>query len=151
MPMVIGNYYRPQRSYEGYVFTGVCLSTGGRGLPGPGRCLLGGGSASQHALRQTPPPGRDGHCCGRYASYWNAFLFLYNFSSTTLFYFSLLVFEEKTKKRKSSDLPSSRLHRQIEKKSFHYCHWTRVVECQDNYKMNELLSWNPFCGNAMEY
>ena len=33
---------------------------------------------------QTPPPGadppptgsRDGYCCGRYASYWNAFLFL---------------------------------------------------------------------------
>ena len=23
-----------------------------------------------------PPPGRDGHCCGRYASYWNAFLYL---------------------------------------------------------------------------
>ena len=23
----------------------------------------------------TPPPRRDGHCCGRYASYWNAFLF----------------------------------------------------------------------------
>ena len=22
-----------------------------------------------------PPPGRHGHCCGRYASYWNAFLF----------------------------------------------------------------------------
>ena len=24
--------------------------------------------------KQTPPP-RYGHCCGRYASYWNAFLF----------------------------------------------------------------------------
>ena len=22
-----------------------------------------------------PPPSRDGYCCGRYASYWNAFLF----------------------------------------------------------------------------
>ena len=26
---------------------------------------------------QTSPPGRDGHCCGWYASYWNAFLFRY--------------------------------------------------------------------------
>ena len=24
---------------------------------------------------QTPPSPRDGHCCGRYSSYWNAFLF----------------------------------------------------------------------------
>ena len=24
--------------------------------------------------RHPPPPQRDGHCCGRYASYWNAFL-----------------------------------------------------------------------------
>ena len=41
--------------------------------PGP---HLGGaqawGGVSQHALRQTPPA--DGYCCGRYASYWNAFL-----------------------------------------------------------------------------
>ena len=48
----------------------VCLVKGGRGqcVPGPGGCLLGGGAcaggcawsrgglASQHALRQTPPP-----------------------------------------------------------------------------------------------
>ena len=27
------DYYRPQRSCEGYVFTGVCLSTGGGGVP----------------------------------------------------------------------------------------------------------------------
>ena len=26
--------------------------------------------------RQPPPPSWDGHCSGRYASYWNAFLFL---------------------------------------------------------------------------
>ena len=31
------------------------------------------GQVSQHALGQTPP---DGHCSGRYASYWNAFLFI---------------------------------------------------------------------------
>ena len=33
---------------------------------------------------QTPPqsrhpPPRNSHCCGRYASYWNAFLLIYNF------------------------------------------------------------------------
>ena len=47
---------------------GGCLLWGG--VPGPGKR---GVVVSQHALRQTP--GRDGHCCGRYASYWNAFLF----------------------------------------------------------------------------
>ena len=35
----------------------------------------GGVCISQHALRQTPPA--DGYCCGRYASYWNAFLLTY--------------------------------------------------------------------------
>ena len=46
----------------------------------------GGVSSPAHAgihipPGQTPPPGRhhpppaDGHCCGRYASYWNAFLY----------------------------------------------------------------------------
>ena len=33
----------------------------------------------------TPSPGRDGYCCGRYASYWNAFLLLFHF--WCLFYF----------------------------------------------------------------
>ena len=38
---------------------------------------------SRHPLEQTPlgadtlPPPRNGHCCGRYASYWNAFLFVF--------------------------------------------------------------------------
>ena len=34
------------------------------------------GGMSQHALRQTPP---DSYCCGWYASYWNAFLFIHSF------------------------------------------------------------------------
>ena len=49
---------------------------------------------SRHPLEHTPPeqtpqrsrhppgadisPRRDGHCCGRYASYWNAFLLLFS-------------------------------------------------------------------------
>ena len=97
------NFYRPQRSCEGYVFTGVCLSTWG-GLP---QCMLGyhtplgadpprsrppweqtpGADTpqSRHPPRADTPwsrhtpradtPRRDGHCCGRYASYWNAFLY----------------------------------------------------------------------------
>ena len=44
----------------------------GSGLWGVTRPTPRGGCVSQHALTQTPPP--DGYCCGRYASYWNAFL-----------------------------------------------------------------------------
>ena len=42
---------------------------------GAAPCLGGSrpGGVSQHALRQ-PPPLSSGYCCGRYASYWNAFL-----------------------------------------------------------------------------
>ena len=67
----------------------VCLSTGwgcpGKGpggCPGPGLGVVvstprpEGQGVFQHALRQTPPPPADGYCCGRYASYWNAFLLL---------------------------------------------------------------------------
>ena len=46
--------------------------------PGPWGVLGPGGVLSQHALRQTPPP--PSYCCGRYVSYWNAFL--YEFFST---------------------------------------------------------------------
>ena len=35
--MLCAHFYRPRRSYEGYVFIPVCLSTGG-GLP---QCMLG--------------------------------------------------------------------------------------------------------------
>ena len=38
-----------------------------RGVPAPGGCRL------QGCVWRLPP--RDGYCCGRYASYWNAFLF----------------------------------------------------------------------------
>ena len=40
-------YYRPQRSCEGYVFTGVCLSIGGGGLSQNALQVV-----SQHALQQ---------------------------------------------------------------------------------------------------
>ena len=73
--------YRPQRSCEGYVFTGVCLSIGGGssvlgdllrgGLLQGGAWSRGGWYPSMHWGR---PPRRYGYCRGRYASYWNAFL-----------------------------------------------------------------------------
>ena len=88
---------------QGYMFTGVCHSvnrgwgawswgvSGPGGLPGPGGgawsqggawswggvcsqgCLLWGGLCAW--WRPPPPHHPDGHCCRRYASYWNAFLF----------------------------------------------------------------------------
>ena len=40
----------------------------GMGVPGPGR------EVGITACTEAYPSGRDSHCCGRYASYWNAFL-----------------------------------------------------------------------------
>ena len=48
----------------GLVRGGAC-SRGGVPVPGGGACSWGG------CLVETPP---DGYCCGRFASYWNAFL-----------------------------------------------------------------------------
>ena len=68
------DFYRLQRSCEGYVFTGVCLSTGGRGgisaclAAGIGWCgipaclaagLQGGAVVSQHALQQVSGGGME--------------------------------------------------------------------------------------------
>ena len=90
------NFYRPQRNCEGYVFTGVCLSTGVAGVgwevsasvhagippshPGADTPQEQTPPKSRHPPEQTPPksrhPPRYGDYCGRYASYWNAFLFV---------------------------------------------------------------------------
>ena len=93
-------FYRPQRSCEGYVLQasvcpqgGVCLSACWDTPPGadtplgvdtPQHTPPG---ADTHTLEQTspgsrhPPPRRDGHCCGGYASYWNAFLLVWELPS----------------------------------------------------------------------
>ena len=67
------NIYRPQRSWGKVIFSQA--SQGGLapgGMPGPRGGLVPGGAAwSRGGLLETP---RDGYCCGRYASYWNAFL-----------------------------------------------------------------------------
>ena len=87
-------YYRPQRSCEGYVFIRVCDSVyRGGAIPaciagGIPACLAAGGVCSRGSAPGgacsggvcsggcgDPPPKADGYCCGRYASYWNAFLF----------------------------------------------------------------------------
>ena len=83
-----------------FLHLSVILFTGGGGIPaciagGIPACLAAGGVLSQHALQVVSqhalqwgvpalggllrgvaggnPP--DGYSCGRYASYWNAFLF----------------------------------------------------------------------------
>ena len=72
--------YCLQRSCGKVIFSQVCVKNSvHRGI----------GSVSVHAGIHTPwadtplqtPPcwDRHGYCCGRYASYWNAFLFLYSF------------------------------------------------------------------------
>ena len=49
----------------GHAWQGTCVAGGGvHGMHGGVTCMAGG-------MRR----GRDSHCSGRYASYWNAFLF----------------------------------------------------------------------------
>ena len=61
----------------------TCLSTGGgvsasvhAGIPPPGADTPWEQAPPQGA----DPPPADGYCCGRYASYWNAFLFIFVFA-----------------------------------------------------------------------
>ena len=81
------------KSGQGYIFTGVCDSVHGGGVLSQHALQV----VSQHALHGsvcswgvvcswggclvTPP---DVYCCGRYASYWNAFLFVIIFISPFL-------------------------------------------------------------------
>ena len=94
-------YYRPQRSWAKVMFlqASVILLTGGGCLP---QCMLGHPPSRHPPWKQTPPeqtphpsrhppPPRSRHpppeadssirsTSGRYASYWNAFLFWVLFS-----------------------------------------------------------------------
>ena len=81
---------------QGNIFTPVCHSVH-RGVPGLGGgawswvvCSWGGGLLLRvgGAWWRLPP---DGYCCGRYASYWNAFLYkkgFYRFGLNFVFTFS---------------------------------------------------------------
>ena len=66
---------------------GVCLSAcwdttpPGAGTPPPEQAPKGAGTPTragptpqEQPPREQAPPPADGYCCGRYASYWNAFL-----------------------------------------------------------------------------
>ena len=54
------------------IFSQACVKNSVHmGVPAPGG-LLPGGACLGGCLVETP---QDGYCCGRYASYWNAFLF----------------------------------------------------------------------------
>ena len=81
------HFYSPQRSWGKVIFLEACVKNSvSRPTPrgevmgsgqGVSRSTPKGGAVSQHALRQTlpPPPQPGGYCSGRYASYWNAFLY----------------------------------------------------------------------------
>ena len=80
------DFYRPQRSCGMVMFlhVSVILSTGG-GVSGrpPGQTPPHPWADTLPWANTPPPradtlPPRDGHCSGRYASYWNAFLFFVN-------------------------------------------------------------------------
>ena len=71
----------PGGVWSGGVWSGGCLLPGGCLVPGGAWSLGGawswgvpgqGGAWSRECLVLKPP---DGYCCGRYTSYWNAFLF----------------------------------------------------------------------------
>ena len=47
----------------GHAWQGTCVAGGVHGMHGGVTCMAGG-------MRR----GRDSHCSGRYASYWNSFL-----------------------------------------------------------------------------
>ena len=80
-------HFRPQQSWGKVIFSqaSVILLTGG--VPAPWGCLVW----SRGCLVEPP---RDGHSCGRYASYWNAFLFkcqsLKSKSKTTQFHSNII-------------------------------------------------------------
>ena len=83
-PKLFLNFYRANEVWSKVIFSQACVknSVHSGGVPGPGGAWSGG----------TPAPGGSapgvsglggclveiptGYCCGRYASYWNAFLFL---------------------------------------------------------------------------
>ena len=69
---------------EGYVFTGICLYTGGRVfllldpflVTGPMSFLRSRISGGRVSRQVGYPHWSGGHCHGRCAFYWNAFLFI---------------------------------------------------------------------------
>ena len=77
--------YRPQMKLrKGNVFTPVSHSVHGGGMHGTG-AMHNGRRAWQGGHGRGDVRGRrDGHCCGRYASYWNTFLLYFKFNKTSV-------------------------------------------------------------------
>ena len=79
IPLKYHIHYGPQAKLrKGYVFTPVCHSVHWVGGVCPSACW-DTHTPGRHPLlwadTPAPPPSADGYCCGRYASYWNAFWF----------------------------------------------------------------------------
>ena len=109
-------YYGPQTKLrEGNVFTPVCPSFCWQGVcgrhPSLGRHPPAETPLGSHPLAGRHPPGRqtlpcqadppaqtppfrDGHWSGRYASYWNTFLFQYTLHSHPFRFFGLAFAED---------------------------------------------------------
>ena len=86
----------------GGLLLGVCSWGGGWCLLGGGgvcsrRKWVGGAYSGGCLVETPPPPPRDGYCCWRYASYWNAFLFLKVLVSTDDLSVSFLISDIKEK------------------------------------------------------
>ena len=83
-PTHILPYYRPETKLrEGNVFTRVCLYTGGVSVPGGRGYVPRGVWHYPQEQRPPSPPGNRhprNHKSGRYAFYWNVFLFPHLFS-----------------------------------------------------------------------
>ena len=79
------------------VWLGACMPGGVHawgcaclGVHGRGACVVGG----VHSQGGGSVRGRkDGHCSGRYASYWNTFLFVYDFSTAVNLMLITLLFK----------------------------------------------------------
>ena len=71
------NYSPQTKLRKGNIFTSVCQEF----CPQGGRCTPSGTPPRRHPpfLPWQTPPGRPSYCSGRYASYWNPFLFLFMF------------------------------------------------------------------------
>ena len=75
---------------QGNIFTPVCHSVhGGGGVPVPrGACSRGSACSRGVPALGVPggdPPTPDSYCCGRYAPYWNASLFVLSSNVGTIF------------------------------------------------------------------
>ena len=82
--VTIYNNYRPQTKFEKIMFSQMSVCPGG-GVHGWGRHAW----QRERGLYGGMPGRRDGHCSGRYAFYWNAFLFPLILQRPSSFYYLL--------------------------------------------------------------